>query len=215
MKKLFLIGDSIRMGYCEYVKKALGGKADVYWHTENARFAEYVLYSIGDWEHKMRLGKDVACIHWNVGLHDVIRTMEEEPITPPKIYGYYIDRICTRLKKYYPEAELIFATTTPVQEELYDYWFARKNTDIEAINEVAKEITASHGIKINDLHALLKNQPKEIFSDKTHFNTPQAAELITKAVLKSVCPALDIDYNELTMPDFSKILIANDKDVLA
>lgn len=214
MKKLFLIGDSIRMGYCEYVKEALKGKAEVYWHVENARFAEYVLYSIGDWEHKMRLGEDLACIHWNVGLHDVIRTMEEDPITPPEIYGYYIDRICTRLKKYYPNAELIFATSTPVQEELYDYWFARKNSDIDAINAVAVEIAENHGIKVNDLNALLRNQPKEIFSDKTHFNTPLASELITKAVLKSVCPALGVNYDELTMPDFSINRIASD-DILA
>ena len=202
------------MGYCEYVKLALEGKAEVYWNMGNACFAEYTLYSIGDWEHKMRVGSDVACVHWNVGLHDVIRTMDEDPITPPEIYGYYIDRIYTRLKKYYPEAEFIFATSTPVQEELYDYWFARKNSDIDAINAVAVEIAEKHGVKINDLNALLRNQPKEIFSDKTHFNTPAASELITKAVLKAVCPALGVNYDELTMPDFSKILIAGD-DVLA
>jgi len=211
MKKLFLIGDSIRMGYCEYVKAALDGKAEVYWHEENARFAEYVLYSIGDWEHKMRLGEDLACIHWNTGLHDVIRTMDEDPITPAEIYGYYIDRICTRLKKYYPNAELIFATSTPVQEELYDYWFSRKNSDIDAINTVAVKIANKHGVKINDLHKLLSNQPKEVFSDKTHFDTPLARELITKAVLKSVCPALGVNYDELVMPDFSKRIIAGEE----
>lgn len=208
MKKLFLIGDSIRMGYCEYVKAALEGKAEVYWHEENARFAEYVLYSIGDGEHYMRLGEDVACVHWNTGLHDVIRTAGEDPITPPEIYGYYIDRICKRLKSYYPKAELVFATSTPVQEELYDYWFARTNADIDAINKVAVEIAKKHDIKVNDLNALLKNQPKEIFSDKTHFNTPLARELITKAVLKSVCPSLDVEYNELVMPDFEKEIIS-------
>ena len=213
MKKLFLIGDSIRMGYCEYVKLALKGKAEVYWHTENARFAEYVLYSIGNWEAQLRMGKDLDCIHWNVGLHDVIRTMEDDPITPPDIYAYYIDRICKRLRAYYPKAEMIFATSTPVQEELYGYWLSRKNADIDNINAAAVEVVAKHGIKVNDLHALLKDKPLNYYSDMTHFNTPEAAELITKAVLKSVCPALGIDYDELEMPDFSKILIAGD-DVL-
>ncbi len=211
MKKLFLIGDSIRMGYCEYVKAALEGKAEVYWHKDNAKFAEYVLYSIGDWEHEMRLGSDVACVHWNTGLHDVIRTAGEEPLTPPEIYGYYIDRICRRLKNYYPSAKLIFATSTPVQEELYDFWFARKNEDIDRINAVAADTVKKHGVEINDLNSLLKNQPREIYSDKTHFNTPAAREIITKAVLKSVCPALGVSFDELTMPDFTQEIIAGDE----
>lgn len=211
MKKLFLIGDSIRMGYCEYVKAALEGKAEVYWHKDNAKFAEYVLYSIGDWEHEMRLGSDVACVHWNTGLHDVIRTAGEEPLTPPEIYGYYIDRICRRLKSYYPSAKLIFATSTPVQEELYDFWFARKNEDIDRINAVAADTVKKHGVEINDLNSLLKNQPREIYSDKTHFNTPAAREIITKAVLKSVCPALGVSFDELTMPDFTQEIIAGDE----
>ena len=214
MKKLYLIGDSIRMGYCEYVKAALEGKAEVHWHSGNARFAEYVLYSIGDWEHKNRVGEDTACVHWNTGLHDVIRTAGEEPLTPPEIYGYYIERICKRLKNYYPQAKMIFATSTPVQEELYDYWFARKNEDIDAINSIAVKIVQKYGMEVNDLNALLKNVPKEYYSDKTHFNTPQARELITKAVLKKVCPALGVDYNELTMPDFNKE-ISSDDEILA
>lgn len=214
MKKLYLIGDSIRMGYCEYVKIALKGKADVYWNEGNARFAEYVLYSIGDWEHKQKIGEDTACVHWNAGLHDVIRTMDEDPLTPTEIYGYYIDRICQRLKKYYPNAVQIFATSTPVQEELYDYWFSRKNSDIDAINAEAVKIVKKYGIEVNDLNALLKNQPKEFYSDKTHFHTPAAREIITKAVLKSVCPALGIDYDELEMPDFNIEMIADDKEIL-
>ena len=214
MKKLFLIGDSIRMGYCAYVKAALEGKAEVYWNPGNARFAEYVLYSIGDWEHNLRLGKDLACIHWNTGLHDVVRTMEEDPLTPPEIYGYYIDRICQRLKKYYPKAEMIFATSTPVQEELYDYWFSRKNSDIDTINETAVEIVKKYGIKVNDLNALLRDKPKEFYSDKTHFHTPVSREIITKAVLKSVCPALGIDFDELTMPDFEIEIIPDEEAML-
>ena len=113
MKKLYLIGDSIRMGYCEYVKAALEGKAEVHWHSGNARFAEYVLYSIGDWEHKNRVGEDTACVHWNTGLHDVIRTAGEEPLTPPEIYGYYIERICKRLKNYYLSFNFVLTQAVP------------------------------------------------------------------------------------------------------
>ena len=43
MKKIVLIGDSIRMGYDKYVKEALDGVADVYYPGENCRFAQYTL----------------------------------------------------------------------------------------------------------------------------------------------------------------------------
>ena len=213
MKKLFLISDSIRMGYCGYVKAALEGKADVRWNEGNARFAEYVLYSIGDWEHKNRVGEDCACVHWNTGLHDVVRTAEEDPLTPPEIYGYFIDRICQRLKRYYPQAEIIFATSTPVQEEKYDYWFSRKNADIEAINRTAIEVVEKYGMQVNDLHALMQDKGEEYYSDKTHFNTPLGREILTKAVLRAVCPALGVDYDSLTMPDFT-VDIPGDTEIL-
>lgn len=214
MKKLFLIGDSIRMGYCGYVKEALKDKAEVIWHDGNARFAEYTLYSIGDWNHDMKLGEDVDCVHWNVGLHDIIRAGGDEPFTPTEIYKYYIDRITKKIKFCYPNAKVIFATTTPVQEELFDFWFARKNSDIDAINKVAVEVMEKNDVEINDFNTLLKQYPDSIHSDKTHFNTPEAREILTKAVLKKVCPALGVDYDSLEMPDFSKEIDV-DKEILS
>ncbi len=43
MKKVVLIGDSVRLGYDKYVKDALKGSAEVLYPQENCRFAEYVL----------------------------------------------------------------------------------------------------------------------------------------------------------------------------
>ena len=43
MKNVLLIGDSIRIGYGKAVKRTLEGKANVYFPTENCRFASYVL----------------------------------------------------------------------------------------------------------------------------------------------------------------------------
>ena len=42
MKKVLLLGDSIRMGYDDYVKEALDGKCEVVYDAEdNGRFAAY------------------------------------------------------------------------------------------------------------------------------------------------------------------------------
>ncbi len=203
LKKLFLIGDSIRMGYAPYVREALKGKALVYWPAENCRFAAYTYYALGDWEDKMRLGADLAVVHWNAGLHDAAHFAEDEAVTPPDVYARYIVRICDRLRFLYPDAKQIFATSTPVLESRYGYWLHRHNAEIEALNAAALDALKSRDIAINDLHAV----PDETcFSDATHFNTPLGREVMTKAVLKSVCPALGIDYDTLTMPDFGEDL---------
>ena len=45
MKKVLLLGDSIRMGYDDYVKEALDGKCEVVYDAEdNGRFAAYTLW---------------------------------------------------------------------------------------------------------------------------------------------------------------------------
>lgn len=199
LKKLFLIGDSIRMGYAPYVREALKGKAIVFWPEENCRFAAYTYYALGDWEHNMRMGEELAVVHWNAGLHDAVHFAEEDAVTPPEIYAHYIGRINKRLGFLYPAAKQIFATTTPVIEEGFGYWLRRNNAEIDALNAAAVEALKDRDVTINDLHAVVCD---EHHSDATHFNTPSGREVLTKAVLRSVCPALGIDYDTLTMPDF-------------
>ena len=211
MKKLLLIGDSIRMNYDRYVRQALEGRAEVLSPDENARFAVYTYYAVGDWENRLRFGEDVAVIHWNVGLHDVSRLHYDDPVTPPDIYGYYLGRIIHRLRDVYPNAQQIFALTTPVWEEKYVLpWLVRKNSDIDALNRVAKEVMAKNGIPVNDLPAALRGYaPEEIYSDATHFNYTGCTAL-AKGVLGAVCPALGAE------PDLTKIHPAEEtrKDIL-
>ena len=72
MKKVVLIGDSIRMGYDKYVKEALKNSAEVYYPGENCRFAEYVLRYAHEWKKAGAWGDDVDLVHWNAGLWDVL-----------------------------------------------------------------------------------------------------------------------------------------------
>ncbi len=46
MKKVFLIGDSIKSGYDRYVKESMANIAEVYYHNENCRFYEYILVKV-------------------------------------------------------------------------------------------------------------------------------------------------------------------------
>ena len=49
MKKVMLIGDSIRKGYDKYVKMALEDSAEVAYPKENCRFTPYVLRNLHTW----------------------------------------------------------------------------------------------------------------------------------------------------------------------
>ena len=86
MKKIVLLGDSIRMGYDKYVKMALDGVAEVYYPKDNCRFTQYVLRYIHAWVEESGFGEDTDLVHWNVGLWDVAQVLGDEPITPIEVY---------------------------------------------------------------------------------------------------------------------------------
>ena len=192
MKNVLLIGDSIRMGYDKAVKKSLEGKANVYFPEENCRFASYVLRYLHEYKNLVQGGK-VDLVHWNAGLWDSLRLFEEEPHTPIDVYAYYIERICVRIKKLFPDAKFIFATSTSVQSEKMDKLFKRYNQEIEEYNKVAVEIVKKHGFLVNDLYAASVALPDEAHSDPVHYYTPMGTEAFTNQVLSYILPPLEID----------------------
>ena len=136
MKNILLIGDSIRMGYDKAIKKSLEGIANVYFPEENCRFASYVLRYLHEYKELIK-DEQIDVLHWNAGLWDCLRLFEEEPHTPIEVYSYYIDRICQRIMKLFPDAKVIFATSTSVQSEKMSKDFKRYNEEIEKYNEAA------------------------------------------------------------------------------
>ena len=191
MKKLLLIGDSIRRGYDSAVKKTLEGKVNVFFPEENCRFAAYTLRNFH--EYLEQFGAKMDVIHWNAGLWDCLHLFEEDVQTPIEIYAYYIDRICIRMKKLCPDAKIIFATSTSVLSEKMGKDFKRYNEEIEAYNNAAVEIVTKHGFEVNDLYAVSVSLPEEAHSDPVHYYTPMGTEAYTNKVLSAVAPYLDLD----------------------
>lgn len=191
MKNLFLVGDSIRIGYDKSVKKTLEGKANVIYPEENCRFASYVLREFHEYLKDVK-GEDIDVVHWNAGLWDCLRLFGEEPHTPIDVYAYYIDRICIRIKKICPNAKVIFATSTSVLSEKMDKDFKRYNEEIEKYNEAAVNVVKKHGFEVNDLYAVSVSLPEEAHSDPVHYYTPMGTEAFTNKVLSVVAPALGI-----------------------
>lgn len=193
MKKVLLIGDSIRMGYDHYVREKLEGQAEVLFPVENCQFAMHVLWYIVDWKDSYQWGDDVDLVHWNAGLWDILHVLgEEEAFTPPEQYRDLLDRIAKRIRRLFPKAKIVFALSTPVQEEKYSSEYYRKNAEIRQYNDIAREVFAGTDVVINDLYSVMENVPAEYYSDPTHFYTPEGTERTGNAVLNCICPLLDL-----------------------
>ena len=161
MKKVLLLGDSIRMGYDDYVKEELDGKCEVVYDAEdNGRFAAYTLWQANQmFKHHGHF--DV--IHWNNGYWDMnIEAPMTEAMHPVEEYVHFLKRIIKLCRE--NGAKIIFATTTPILEP----GMAADNTGtqadsinynnewVELYNDAAKKLMAEENIPVNDLYALCK-----------------------------------------------------------
>ena len=206
-KKILLIGDSIRMGYDKYVKEHLKDSCEVYFPAENCQFAQYVLRHLGDWKASLKLDETLDLVHFNVGHWDTLEFYDDGCLTPIDMYAFFLDKICKRIRRHYPNAKVVFATSTPVIEErfLTPHISVRRNETVKKYNEVAKEIVVKHGFIINDLYPLLENAPKEYYSDMTHLYTPEGTQVLADAVLKVICRELNMEYKNFTLTNYSEI----------
>ena len=202
MKKVVLLGDSIRMGYDKYVKEALDGAAEVLYPSENCRYAENVLRFAHDWKAKGAWGNDVDLVHWNAGLWDVLELFGDEPLTTREYYASLIPRINKRIRMLFPNAKVVFATSTPVLEDKCRPEFKRHNATIEEYNAIAKNALADTDTLINDLYSLLENAPRELHSDAVHFHTDKGRELIGGKVISVICRELGISAREIKLDGF-------------
>ena len=202
MKKIVLIGDSIRMGYDKYVKEALANCAEVYYPEENCRFAEYTLRFVHEWKSRGKWPSDADLVHWNVGLWDVCEIFGDEPLTPIEFYKNLISRIDKRLRLLFPTAKMVFAFSSSVDEEKYGPTFKRHNSVINMYNEAAREALKDTDTIFDDLYSVTLNCPPECRSDMTHFNNDAGRERMGGAVLAVITKELGITSDEVNIDNF-------------
>ena len=198
MKKIALLGDSIRLGYEKYVKDSLDGVAEVYSPKDNCKYTFNLMRYLRSWVGEEGIPENVDLVVWNAGLWDVVRLRgDDQTLTPIETYELMIKRLDGYIKCVFPNAKTIFATSTNVQEELYTGNMYRKNSDIEQFNQVAVSVLSQTDTKILDLYSLTKNIPDDCRSDMTHFNTENGVKLLGGKVLATVCKELDIKQSDL------------------
>lgn len=192
MKKVLLLGDSIRMGYDKYVRESLSEVAEVYYPDVNCKFAQFTLRYLLEWKKKQKWPEDMDLVHWNVGLWDVGEIDGDEPLSSIEHYMDMIARIDKRLRVAFPNAKIVFATTTAVREEGYTGKFRRHNAVIEKFNAAALAVLGETDTVINDLYEHTKHIAPEYCSDMTHYNTPVGAAYMGGKVLAAICPILGV-----------------------
>lgn len=211
MKKIVLIGDSIRLGYEAYVRSAFRDVAEVYAPKENCRFAHYVFRYLHEWKQLGEWPTDADVVHWNAGLWDVISFFGDEPQTAPASYAEIIPRIHNRLHVLFPKAKIIFATSTSVDDEAYKLVsYKRSNAVIKKYNDIAVEALAGTDAIIDDLFPLTLTLPAEARSDLTHFNNDEGCRYLGSWVTACIARALDIDPATLGAVDAKAAAISAD-----
>ena len=185
MKKLLLIGDSIRMGYEAEVKKNLENEFEVWAPPVNCCFAKFTLCNLKGWLNTYGEKPDV--IHWNNGFWDTcVRFEEDGNFTSIDEYERDMMIILRELKKI--TDKIIFATTTPVNPKHHD----QKNETVDMYNERIIKRLKEENVIINDLNSLVKPHIDEyICEDFIHLS--KAGEIACgKAVADAVRAIADI-----------------------
>lgn len=190
MKNILLIGDSIRAGISEespgygvYVKEKVKDWANVFQFSDNCRFAQYTLRYLYDWSRQVEADK-IDIIHWNNGLWDLLHLDGDEVFTPLDWYLETLERIYNMMRKRFPNAKIIFATSTSVEESMGDPTFFRYNKEIEEYNEAATELMKKLGVSVNDLYEMSKDFTVDMRVDWVHYNHKGSEILANKVVEK-------------------------------
>lgn len=168
MKQVFLLGDSIRLGYEAALRGLWAGQCQVYAPAENCQFAQYALRHLHQWAAECPAG-EVDLVIWNCGLWDVLRMYGDGPLTPPETYSLMLRRLVRRIALLFPKAKQLFLTSTPTVEERYTGPSLRRNADIRQYNELAQAVMAQNHIPVLDLYAAAEAFPVSFWADHVHY----------------------------------------------
>jgi lysophospholipase L1-like esterase len=184
MKKVVLIGDSIRMGYQPFVVGELKDLVEVWGPAENGGPSRRIVEHLDDWV--VRSGADV--IHLNCGLHDLRREFGADTACPLADYRRNVETIL-RAALERSRAAVIWATTTPVNQAWHHArkGFDRFEADVDAFNCAALAVAQSLGVEVNDLNALVAREGRDtlLTPDGVHF-TPDGYRKLGAAVAEAI-----------------------------
>jgi len=190
MKRIILIGDTIRLGYEPAVRAALSDVAVVWGPPECTQHTTQILFYLTTWV----IDRNPDLVHINSGHWDSRRVIrgEDGNVVPLPIYRRNVRRILGLLQRH-TRARIIWATTTPMMFPAYertqrrDGGTSRNPQCIREYNTAATAEAARHGIAVNDLHAFVQSRGLRamMHGDGAHF-TNTGYDALGRFVAKAV-----------------------------
>lgn len=175
--RVLLIGDSIRIGYCETVKAELADVAVVVYPAENCRFTQNVLTNLRTWRGLCE-PQSVKAVLFNCGHWDAAHWEgEEHPLNEIPQYAFNIGRIYDRLRAAYPQAQVVFATSTPMNPNGSQGVNPRTTQEMSCYNAAARQVMEEKGGQVLDLFAVAAPWGPEAYQDYAHFTEEYFAKL--------------------------------------
>ena len=194
-KNVILLGDSIRLNYCERVKELLSDICDVRFPYDNCAYTLNTIWNVRNWVNEIGFDK-IDLIHYNNGIWDHHRNLADgEPLSNIEQYVYLNRRLHNHLSTY--TDKLIWATTTP-SSSTRDYKSSTLaclpndewNREIALYNNVLSGYLTSKGVWITDLYNVIGADEANLCEDGIHLSE-KGIEAAAQAVADNIRKRLE------------------------
>ncbi|MEP0367651.1 MAG: SGNH/GDSL hydrolase family protein [Cyclobacteriaceae bacterium] len=179
---VLLIGDSILKGYGSLVKDSLKSATNVdMWVTGKHLNSDGLIEELQEYVSRRKY----AVIHFNIGLHGW-----QDGRIPEGQYVPLLERYVHALKKYAPQAKLIWASTTPVTEQGVAELNKEINPTIIERNALAAEVMKRNDIVVNDLYSIVVGRLDLARLDRFHWNA-DAYQMMSSQISNAITDEIE------------------------
>ncbi len=198
MKKVMLIGDEIRLAYQERVKELLSDICEVVYVRNNSGYTASALWFVREQVENVFKWEDIALIHWNTGIWDHHRTLDDGlPLISAEEHLRWNRRFHRQLALY--ADRLIWATTTPAGEgykydpnTIYGIPKDEWNKEVKLYNDLVSAYLTNKGVAINDLYTLVSEHPEYLGEDGINLSA-EGVEAVAQQIAREVRTLLDTE----------------------
>jgi len=196
MKKVMLIGDEIRLAYQERVRELLADVCEVVYVRNNSGYTASALWFVREQVENAFKWEDIALIHWNTGIWDHHRTLDDGlPLISAEEHLRWNRRFHRQLALY--ADRLIWATTTPAGDGYkYDpngiYGIPKDewNREVKLYNDMVSAYLSNKGVVINDLYTLVSAHPEYLGEDGINLSEA-GVEAVSQHIAREIRTLLD------------------------
>jgi lysophospholipase L1-like esterase len=190
LKRVLLLGDSIRMGYQDGVKAKLKGKVEVISPAANCGHSLMLRETLSEWA----IQHQPDIIHFNAGIWDLGRIPGSGEGASRFTIAAYVRNLRLVLRRLQKDtnAILIFATTTPILDGPPG---VRKRSCVPSplparYNIAALSLMNQYGVEVNDLNKIVMDTGvyKCLSEDRIHMTrtgNSSLAAAVARAILES------------------------------